>query len=90
MLIKVNICYKISVRSKLFIGILDEENSDMLIPFLERGIMLLSLRSRYLRTGRVPKDLKIFSSKLFSLKFKCISLLGLDKQIDFEKKKIYC
>ena len=58
MLIKVNICYKISVRSTLFIGILNEENLDMLIPFLERGIMLLSLRSRYLRTGR-PGHLRI-------------------------------
>ena len=41
-LIKVNIGYKISVISKLFHGILDEENSDMQVPLLERGHMLLT------------------------------------------------
>ena len=35
MLIKVNISHKISVISKLFHGILDEENSDLQVPLLE-------------------------------------------------------
>ena len=35
MLIKVNISHKISAISKLFHGILDEENSDLQVPLLE-------------------------------------------------------
>ena len=41
MLIKVNSSHKISVISKLFYGILAEENLDMNVPWLERGHMLL-------------------------------------------------
>ena len=78
---------------KLFHGILKEENSNMHVPWLERGHMLLKLRSRDLRTGRAPKDLKILLSKSFTAKFKCVSFLSLDKKSDSEKekkKKIHC
>ena len=64
-----------------------KKNLDMQVLWPERGHMLLKLRSRNLRTGRAPKDLKILLSKLLSLKFKCVSLLNLDKQFDFGKKK---
>ena len=68
-----------------------KKNLDMQVLWPERGHMLLKLRSRNLRTGRAPKDLKILLSKLLSLKFKCVSLLNLDKQFDFgKKKKIHC
>ena len=49
--------------------------------------MALKLRSRDLRTGRAPKDLKILLSKLFHAKFKRVSFLSLDKQSDSGKKK---
>ena len=62
--IKVNIGYKVSILSKPLHGILDEENSNMHVPLLERGpTIALSLRSKYLRTGRAPKDLKISLSR---------------------------
>ena len=59
----------------------------MHVPLLERGHILFEVRSRDLRTGRAPKDLKISLSKLFSLKFNCVSLLIFDKQLDSEEKK---
>ena len=64
-----------------------EENLDIHVPLLERGHMLLKLRSKDLRTGRAPKDLKISLSKLLPPKFNCDSLLIFDKQLDSEKKK---
>ena len=66
---------------------------DMQVLWPERGHMLLKLRSRNLRTGRAPKDLKILLSKLFSLKFKCVSLLSLKLNLSIikyvSKKAIY-
>ena len=64
-----------------------EENSDIHVPLLERGHILLELRSRDLRIGRAPKDLKISFSKMLALKFNCVSLLIFEKQLDPEKKK---
>ena len=63
-----------------------EENLDIHVPLLERGHMLLKLRSKDLRTGRAPKDLKISLSKLLPPKFNSVSLLIFDKQLDSEKK----
>ena len=70
-----------------FIVFLRRKISDVHVPLLERGRRLLLLKSRDLRTGRAPKDLKILLSKLFSAKFKCVSFLSLDKQSDSGKKK---
>ena len=42
------------VKRNFFHGVLDEENSNMHVPWLERDHMSLSLKSRDLRTGRAP------------------------------------